>query len=363
MENVNVLIDLGHPAHLHFFRHAAQRLTAEGHTVRFTGRDKDILVELARGFGIEVEVFGVCKRGTVHMAGELAYRQWRLAGIVRRFKPDVMLGIAGTYISAVGRLFGVPTYIFYDTEHATLSNMLAYPFATCTFVPQCYHKPIRWRNRRYNGYHELAYLHPKYFQADPAVLDEVGLGPSERFSIVRFVGWGAVHDVGLSGLTDENKTRAIDELCRFGRVFISSEGPLPASLEEHRLRLDVTRIHHLMAHADLVFGESATMASEAAVLGVPSVYIDPVGRGYTDEQEREYGLVANFTAKRQAEAIDRAVAVLAANDRAVWKEAGRKLIDDKIDVTGLVCRVATERPYVKPVTEPDTVPYFGRAGA
>ncbi len=357
---MNVLIDLGHPAHLHFFRHAARQLAEEGHTVRMTGRDKDILVELARGLNLDVEFFGECRPGIVPMAGELIYRQWRLAGIIRRFKPDVMLGIAGTYISVLGKLFAVPTYVFYDTEHATLSNMLAYPFATCTFVPQCYRKAIKWRHRRYNGYHELAYLHPKRFQADSSVLEAVRLDPGERFSIVRFVGWGAVHDTGLSGLTDENKLRLVMELRRFGRVFVSSEAPLPEGLEAYRLRLDVTRVHHLMAHADLVFGESATMASEASVLGVPSVYIDPVGRGYTDEQEHVYGLVSNFTTRRQTEAIDRAVEILADYDRVKWRSVGRKLVEDKIDVTGLVCRVATECPYVTPA---DAVPNVGGLGA
>ncbi|MFW9998329.1 MAG: hypothetical protein ACFFD4_40195, partial [Candidatus Odinarchaeota archaeon] len=62
---------------------------------------------------------------------------------------------------------GVPVYVFYDTEHATISNLLAYPFATCIYVPRCYRKQIRWRHVRYSGYHELAYLHPKYFKPDP----------------------------------------------------------------------------------------------------------------------------------------------------------------------------------------------------
>ena len=44
---MKILIDLQHPAHLHVFRNAVERWRAEGHEVLITGRDKDILVQLA----------------------------------------------------------------------------------------------------------------------------------------------------------------------------------------------------------------------------------------------------------------------------------------------------------------------------
>lgn len=338
------LFDLGHPAHLHFFRNVVARLADEGHRIRITARNKDILVELANNYGMDVEVFGTCRKGVVNMGLELLYRQWRLQKIIRQFKPDAMMAIAGTYISALGKLFRVPVYIFYDTEHATLSNLLAYPFATCIYVPKCYRKRIRWNHQLYNGYHELAYLHPRYFKPDPAVLRDVSMKPGDRFTIIRFVGWGAVHDVGRAGFTDENKIRAVRELQRYGRVFISCEGDMPTELEAYRLRLDVTRIHDLMAHAALIFGESATMVSEGAVLGVPGIYLDPVGRGYTDEQERDYGLVFNFGSRRQDEAIAKGVEVLSNGRRKDWRVRGQRLVEDKIDVTELVWRVISERP-------------------
>ncbi len=58
-----------------------------------------------------------------------------------------------------------------------------------------------------------------------------------------------------------------------------------------------------MAHAQLVVGESATMSSEAAVLGVPAVFIATTGRGYTDDEERRYGLVRHFTEDQYDEAV------------------------------------------------------------
>ncbi len=337
------LFDLQHPAHLHFFRPVIARLRQEGHEVIITGRDKDILCELADRYGMEITVFGVAKKGIFNLGKELLYRQWRLLKIIGEFKPDAMMAIAGTFISLPGRLKGVPTYVFYDTEHATISNLLAYPFASCVYVPRCYRKKIGWKNKRYNGYHELAYLHPNYFTRDISVLGEVGLRRGQPFSLIRLVGWGAGHDIGLSGLTDENKFRAVETFSQHGPVFISCEGDLPAELEKYRLRLDVTKIHHLMAYASLIFGESATMVSEGAMLGVPGVYIDPVGRGYTDEQEREYGIVSNFTHTNQDAAIQKGNDLLAENNREKWQAVGKRIISDKIDVTDMLYEIAVKR--------------------
>lgn len=338
---MNILFDLQHPAHLHFFRPVIQRLKEENHNVLITGRDKDILVQLADNYNIPVDVFGCARKGVFNLGKELIQRQWRLLKRIREFKPDVMMAVAGTFIGIPGKLRRIPTYIFYDTEHATISNILAYPFADRIYVPKCYRKKIRWNHERYNGYHELAYLHPNYFKSDISVLDEVGVTPGDRFTILRFVGWGAGHDIGLSGLTLENKIRAVLELSAYGKVFISCEGDLPVELEEFRLKLDVTHIHSLMAHASLIFGESATMASEGAVLGVPGIYIDPVGRGYTDEQEREYGIVFNFTHKQQEEAIQKGVSILSGYQKEKWRAIGSRIIQEKIDVSEMIYKIAT----------------------
>lgn len=337
------LFDLQHPAHLHFFRNLIMRLKQEGHAVRVTGRDKDILAELAESFGIDVEIFGRARGGIVNMGGELLLRMLRLLRIMRAYKPDAVMAIAGTYASIPGRITHTPVYVFYDTEHATLSNLLAYPFATCVYVPSCYGRKIRSRHVRYNGYHELAYLHPAYFTPDPSVLEEAGLKPGERFSIVRFVGWGAAHDIGATGMTKAGKLRAVREIGRFGRVLISCEGDLPGELESHRLNLDVARIHHLLAHASLIFGESATMVSEGAVLGVPGVYVNPLRLGYLEEQELKYGLVFNYSPEHEEKALKKAVGILGMKE-GEWKKNAARLVNEKIDVTGMLHQIALESP-------------------
>jgi len=124
----------------------------------------------------------------------------------------------------------------------------------------------------------------------------------------------------------------VEVLQRRGRVLISSEGALTGDLAGLAARGPVEKIHHLIAHARLVVGESATMSSEAAVLGVPAVFIATTGRGYTDDQERRYGLVRHFTEDQYDMALTAIEEILAARP-ATWHDARQRLLAEKIDVT------------------------------
>ena len=339
------LIDLQHPAHLHFFRNVTEKLKHEGHEILFTGRKKDILLELGSEYGLDIKVLSNAQNGLVGMGMELFQHQAKILGLIKSFKPHAMLAIAGTFIAIPGFLTRTPTYVFYDTEHATISNMLAYPFATCVYVPSCYHKDIRWRHERYNGYHELAYLRPEVFIPDPSVLQEVGLKEGEHFSILRFVAWEAAHDRGVKGISLENKIQIVHQLSKFCTVVISAEGNIPKELEQYRCRLSVSRMHHLMSFASLIMGESATMVSEGAILGVPSIYLNPLFMGYLNEQQSEYGLVFNFSHHQQNQAMSKAEEILSANDKSLWQEKRSRLLKEKINVNDLLYTVATELPF------------------
>ena len=185
---------------------------------------------------------------------------------------------------------------------------------------------------RYAGYHELAYLHPNRFQPDEGALAEFGVSPGEEYSIVRFVSWQAVHDRQEKGLTAKQKRHLVEVLQRRGRVLISSEAPLSADLADLAVTGPVEKIHHLLANAKLVVGESATMSSEAAVLGVPAVFIATTGRGYTDDEERRYQLVRHLTEDQYDMALSTIDDILAEPEE-TWRSARRRLLEEKIDVT------------------------------
>ena len=39
---MRVLFDMGHPAHVHLFKNIIKKLTADGHEVKITARDKEV---------------------------------------------------------------------------------------------------------------------------------------------------------------------------------------------------------------------------------------------------------------------------------------------------------------------------------
>jgi len=161
---------------------------------------------------------------------------------------------------------------------------------------------LRKDELRFPGNIELHYLHPKRFTPKP-VWDLLGIEPDTRFAIVRFVKWDAWHDTQLvGGFTLDQKRTLIQRLQAHLRVFISSESELPADLEPYRIHIPIEQMHHVQAAAALFVGESATMASESVCLATPAIYIDQVGRGYTDEEARE-GLLWMFRPVKDRSAL------------------------------------------------------------
>ena len=152
--------------------------------------------------------------------------------------------------------------------------------------------------------------------------------------IMRFVSWKASHDLGHTGIRDQ--TGLAGQMEDYGRVIITSEKPLIPALEKYRVPVPVEKIHDLMYYATLLYGESATMASECAVLGTHAIFCDFAGRGYTEEEERLYGLVYNFRLdiESQQRSREKAVELM---QRPGLKEEGRQkrsvLLREKIDVT------------------------------
>ena len=228
------------------------------------------------------------------MLGELLLRDFRLSRVVRGWRPDIMAAIGGIFIAHAGAINRARSLVFYDTENARLQNVLTYPFASRVIVPRCYNGwTPRGRTVRYPGYHELSYLRPPYFSPDRDVAMANGVAADRPTYLIRLVAWKANHDIGERGLSMDAVRFVVQRLGSRGKVVISTEAELPDDLLPHRYGGAPEMIHHLMAHCAGFFGESATMASECAVLGVPAVYAAHTGRGYTDEQEKLYGLVRN----------------------------------------------------------------------
>jgi predicted glycosyltransferase len=265
---------------------------------------------------------------------EHSHGVWRAIG---QHHSQVVAAIGGTFIVHPARLRRIPSLVFYDTENAKLSNRITYPAATRILTPRAYRDDLGSRQERYTGYHELAYLHPRRFTPDASKLKAEGLEPGEPFTFVRLVSWKSHHDTHDFGVRDPR--RVVQRLARYGRVLISSEAPLPDDLKPYERKGKVGDVHHVLAFARLFFGESATMASEGAQLGIPGIFLSTSSRGYTDEQEQRYQMVFNFNGEQAVEedALNRADDILSdPTSPSIFRERHQRMMSEVIDVTAYV---------------------------
>jgi predicted glycosyltransferase len=331
---VRILIETHHPSDIHFFKHAVKEWTGRGNDVLLLGRDRDVMKALLSAYDfIPHRILSSERRDNRVPFAEMLERQVGVARSVRSFRPDVVLSLMGSYAQSAF-LFRVPNFVFTDSEHQSFNHRIAHPFATRIYTPECFEKDLGAKQRRYRGYHELAFLHPKRYSPDARVLTDLGV-QSRSYVVVRTSAWNTLHDIGKRGLGAKLE-RFVDELSKRARVLLVPEGGvLPPALEPLRLRAKPDRYHDVLAFARLVVSEGASTASEAACLGVPTVYLNPNQLGYLRDQERRYGLVYNTTDADAA--MRRALALLdAAFDAKKQEDARRRLVEDHVDVTDYV---------------------------
>jgi predicted glycosyltransferase len=333
---MRVLFDVVHPAHVHFFKHMVHGLGSRGHETRIVARDKDVTISLLDRLGLRYETLGRSgERSLLRMGRELLRRDLGLARVAREFEPDVIVtrNPAG---AQTGRLLGIRSV--FDTDDGKAAGIhfwSAAPFAHVITTPDCTDEDYGHRHVKYPGYKQTAYLHPNHYTPDASVLRTLGVQSGERFFIVRFVAMAASHDAGERGLPAAARQALIARLRARGRVFVSSEEALPPELAGLRFPLPPDKLHDALAFADLLVGDSQTMAAEAAVLGTPSLRVSSwTGRlAYLTELEQRYGLTFAYLPARTNELFAHLDRWLAMPDlRATLASDHARLLSDKIDV-------------------------------
>ncbi|AKB76708.1 hypothetical protein MSHOH_0225 [Methanosarcina horonobensis HB-1 = JCM 15518] len=340
---MRIIVDIGHPAHVHFFKNTIWNLEKKGHQVVVVSRDKDVVIELLNAYKIPHTVLSKVKPGKVHLFEEWFVRESKLYKIAREFNPDLIIGILSPPVAHVAWALGKKSIIFNDTEHAEIAQKMTYPFCNIICTPTSFNRDAGKKQIRYRGYHELAYLHPAYFSPNPEVLRELDVEMGEPFVILRFVSWSAHHDVGQHGIG--NKLILIQELEKYGKVFISSEGKMAEEFDRYRIKVPPEKIHSLLYYATLCVGEGATMAVESALLGTPSIYVSSLAgtMGNFSELEEKYGLLFNYSDSEAA--LKKAVELLKDPElKKTWNLKRAELLKDKIDVTEFMIKLIEGTP-------------------
>lgn len=346
---MKILIDIGHPAHVHFFKGTVNDLLSKGHEILIVTRNKEMAIDLLKKYGFDYINIGEHKASMAGKALALLQFDYRIYQIAKKFRPDLLVALGSPYLAHVSKVIRKPYISFWDTEDADLIIKLTSPFTDTICTPSCFLRDFGERQVRFDGYKELAYLHPEEFQPDISVLDEMNLKADEKFIIVRFISWGASHDVGLKGI--KNPVEVVKTLEKYATVFVSSEMPPGPEFEKYLLHISPEKFHSLLSYASLYIGEGGTITTEAAVLGTPAIHIEAnsegVATGNTSgnflEIRDKYELMYFFP--DQDAALKKAIEILENTDsKKEWQQKKERLLADKINVSAWMTEFISDYP-------------------
>ncbi len=336
---MNILIDIGHPGHVHLLRNVAKELEGKGHRIYYSVRDIPVAKRLMEHYGMKPWLdLGGKKDSLLGKALTVAHQDIETLRFVSKNHIDLGLS-SGLVLSHVSKLSKMRSFVFDDDDDAVepLSVKYEHPLSDVVFTPNCIQRKTK-HAVYYAGTHELAYLHPNRFSPDPVVLQHAGIQEGERFFIMRFVALKGHHDVGQHGLTLEQKKALVELMKSYGRVIITSERAIEPEFEQYRLPVPPEEIHSLMAYSSMFLGDSQTMTSEAAVLGVPALKCNTfAGRlSVPNMLEQKYGLCYAYQPVQFAEMYRHIERLLAQDPQELkkeWRAKQQRMLSEMIDPT------------------------------
>ena len=355
---MNIIIDIAHPAHVHLLRNFYHDMTKKGHKVVVTCKHIPAAMQLLDLFHIPYIYLGEKKDNILLKAFEQLKYNIKLLRIARREGCSIAIGTSITlaHVGALSHLsiFRKPiSAILLDDDDDDVEPLYvkyAHPFADVVLSPKDTPR-ITSKVIYYPAYHELAYLHPNRFTPDISVLEDAGIKYEkdekgnvvdvEPYFVMRFNAFKAHHDVGVVGLTIENKRRMVEMLSKHGKVFITTERNIDDEFLPYQLKVSQDKVHSLLYYATMFVGDSQTMTSEAAVLGTPSIRCNTfVGRiHYLEEEEHRYNITYGFRPENSEAMFERVKELLAMGPKALkaeWAKRREILLNDKIDYTAFL---------------------------
>ncbi|MBF0475392.1 MAG: DUF354 domain-containing protein, partial [Deltaproteobacteria bacterium] len=205
MDKLNILVEMGHPAHVHFFKNPIKIWESLGHQVIIVTRDKEITHTLLDELGLKYTPLSKQKTGMLMMAGELMVRWAKMIYCIKANNIDVAISISGISTSFPAWVCGIKAITCTDTEDAVLSNKIAFKYSDVVLTPSTFVNKSEFPNiQSYESFHELAYLHPNWYQPARENLALFNIEEGERYIFIRLVQWKALHDIHEKGISEEN---------------------------------------------------------------------------------------------------------------------------------------------------------------
>lgn len=276
---MKIWFDADNGPHVLIMRPLVAELTARGHEVVFTARDRTSTCELLDLYGFPYRKVGGAYRAGLSgkIAGTLG-RAWELVGAMRGSGAAVSFGHGSRALPIASRLLGVPTVTMYDYEWVDprLFNWCCRGILLPDSISldRCAAAGIdRRRVVLYPGFKEELYLGGS--ELDTSIAGALDLRPEGVKVLLRPPATTAhYHNPEAEGILEAILARLAQDptvqLVYLPRTPDQRELPAKAGVARVIIPDRVFDGPSLVAAMDLVLSGGGTMTREAAIMGVPS---------------------------------------------------------------------------------------------
>ena len=272
---MRVIVDILHPAHLNFYKRAIDIMQQRNWHLTVLVRDRGDLVEFARReLNVPIRVVGKHYKNRLGKCWGLVHRVVYLV-LERFWNPyDVITSHGGFYAAIAATLTKRRSVIFYDNCEYRMLFYLCRRFASLFVVPSGLGSDGR-NIKTFYGYKELAYLNN--LVPSEEVLMEYQV-EKQQYVLIRHIAhisldyWKHDHETSLERVLRYCRNRDY-------KVIASVEhaaNQIPLLYDSPNvtvIRKSTSKLHTLIYYAKCVVSSGDTVAREAALLGVPSIYI------------------------------------------------------------------------------------------
>ena len=306
---MKVLLDVSHPAHVHFFKPIGRELIERGHGVLLALRAKDNAAVLAAASGLPL-ASPPANRWSGHRPGgglvqrgmELGARVRWLRSVIREEDVNLLMTRNPSGVLA-GRAVGIPTIFDSDDgASAKLHFALGKPFATIVTTPELLGADLGSRHRKYHGLKSSVFLSPQRFTVDQAVREHYGVDSRVPLFTARFSANDSSHDRNVRSMPEQFVAAIREALESKGALVLSIEGqgtvlslPRVDGISRTIVTVEPSDFLHLLGNSELFVGDTGSVAMEAVALGVPALSISDLSRPILRALEKDHGVVENFT--------------------------------------------------------------------
>ena len=298
MKKSSFLFFIVHPAKYHLFKNVINKLLKNGCKVKVLIISKDVLEDLVVKENWDYLNLFRNGRKIKFLNSTINNILYAFLTILKLFffviknrKYDFF--ISDDLLPLLGKFAIKKSYFFVDNDYETLSlakyilnfssNIIA---PSCTDLGKFNSKKISFKGNK-----AIAHLAPNYFNPNRSFLNISG-----DFYLIRVAILDALHDKNNYGINDEQIKLLIKYLEPYGKIIISSERKLNNDLEKYRFKIDPKKFSHYIGFAKMVITDSGTVATEAAVLGIPNLLLNNLAKkcGVHRELKNRYELQFYF---------------------------------------------------------------------